>query len=178
MTSQNAPTPSGSPVRLQEPQAVLTPLTAAALFLVVTIEPGEEGVVRDLLADLAGLERTVGFRVPTAGLALVAGIGSDAWDRLFAGPRPAELHQFEALHGDRHSAPATPGDLLFHIRAAQHDLCFELASQIMDRLAGSVTVVELKAPAAGAISGAQILYLWRRCSTRKPALPLRPTLRR
>lgn len=142
MTSQTAPTPSGSPVRLQEPQAVLTPLTAAALFLVVTIEPGEEEVVRDLLADLAGLERTVGFRVPTAGLALVTGIGSDAWDRLFAGPRPAELHEFEALHGDRHFAPATPGDLLFHIRAAQHDLCFELASQIMDRLAGSVTVVD------------------------------------
>jgi putative iron-dependent peroxidase len=28
------------------------------------------------------------------------------------------------------------------MRAAQHDLCFELASQIMDRLAGSVTVVD------------------------------------
>jgi len=142
MTSQPAPTPSGSPVRLQEPQAVLTPLTAAALFLVVVIEPGGEGVVRDLLADLAGLERTVGFRIPTAGLALVAGVGSNAWDRLFAGPRPAELHQFEALRGDRHHAPATPGDLLFHIRAAQHDLCFELASLIMDRLVGSVTVVD------------------------------------
>jgi len=142
MTSQTEPTPPGSPVRLQEPQAVLTPLTAAALFLVVVIEPGGEGVVRDLLADLAGLERTVGFRVPTAGLVLVTGIGSDAWDRLFAGPRPAELHPFEALHGDRHHAPATPGDLLFHIRAAQHDLCFELASQIMDRLTGSVTVVD------------------------------------
>ena len=54
------PTPPGSPVRLQEPQAVLTPLAAAALFLVVTIDPGAEEVVRDLLADLAGLERTVG----------------------------------------------------------------------------------------------------------------------
>ena len=67
---------------------MLTPLTAAALFLVVTIDPGAEDVVRDLLADLSGLERTVGFRVPTAGLALVTGIGSDAWSRLFAGPGP------------------------------------------------------------------------------------------
>ena len=136
------PTPPGSPVRLQEPQAVLTPLTAAALFLVVTIDAGAEGAVRDLLADLAGLERTVGFRVPTAGLALVTGIGSDAWDRLFTGPRPAELHPFRELHGERHHAVSTPGDLLFHIRAAQADLCFELASQIMDRLTGSVTVVD------------------------------------
>ncbi len=121
---------------------MLTPLTAAALFLVATIEPGAEEVVRDLLADLSGLERTVGFRVPTAGLALVTGIGSDAWDRLFAGPRPAELHPFKELRGAHHHAVSTPGDLLFHIRATQADLCFELATLIMDRLAGSVVVVD------------------------------------
>jgi putative iron-dependent peroxidase len=131
-----------SPVRLQEPQAVLTPLTAAALFLVATIDPGAEEVVRDLLADLSGLERTVGFRVPTAALTLVTGIGSDAWDRLFAGPRPADLHPFIELRGDRHFAVSTPGDLLFHIRATQADLCFELASLIMDRLRSSVAVVD------------------------------------
>ncbi len=136
------PTRSGEPVRLQEPQAVLAPLTAAAIFLVVTIEPGGETTVRDFFEDLAGLERTVGFRAPSAGLALVAGVGSEAWDRLFDGPRPAELHPFEEIRGDRHHAVATPGDLLFHIRAAQHDLCFELASLIMDRLTGSVTVVD------------------------------------
>jgi putative iron-dependent peroxidase len=136
------PTEGGAPVRLQEPQAVLTPLTAAALFLVATIDPGGEEIVRNLLADLAGLERTVGFRVPTAGLALVTGIGSDAWDRLFTGPRPAELHPFKELRGDRHHAVPTPGDLLFHIRSTQADLCFELASLIMDRLRGSVVVVD------------------------------------
>jgi putative iron-dependent peroxidase len=136
------PTEGASPVRIQEPQAVLTPLTAAALFLVATIDPGAEAVVRDLLADLSGLERTVGFRIPTAALTLVTGIGSEAWDRLFAGPRPAELHPFIELSGDRHHAVSTPGDLLFHIRATQADLCFELASLIMDRLRGSVVVVD------------------------------------
>lgn len=129
-------------MRLQEPQAVLTPLTAASIFLVATIDSGGEDVVRDVLTDLSGLQRTVGFRVPTAGLALVAGIGSDAWDRLFAGPRPAELHRFVELHGDRHHAVSTPGDLLLHIRSAQQDVCFELATLIMERLAGSVTVVD------------------------------------
>jgi putative iron-dependent peroxidase len=136
------PTEGGPPVRLQEPQAVLTPLTAAAIFLVATVDAGAEGTVRDLLADISGLERTVGFRVPTAGLTLVTGIGSDAWDRLFGGPRPAELHPFRELQGDRHHAASTPGDLLFHIRATQADLCFELASLIMDRLRGSVDVVD------------------------------------
>ncbi|HXA34012.1 MAG TPA: Dyp-type peroxidase [Acidimicrobiales bacterium] len=123
-------------------QPVLTALTPSAVFLVLTIEDGGEPVVQDLLADLSGLARTVGFRAPQGGLAVVAGVGSAAWDRLFAGPRPADLHPFRALDGDRHQAPATPGDLLFHIRAATMDLCWELASLVVGRLAGSATVVD------------------------------------
>jgi len=123
-----------------EPQPVLSPLTAAAVFLVLTIASGGEQAVRDLLPDLAGLERSVGFRLPEGSLAVVAAIGSDAWDRLFAGPRPAELHPFRELAGDRHRAPATPGDLLFHIRANRMDLCFEFAAQLMARLGAAVAV--------------------------------------
>ncbi len=121
---------------------MLSQLTAAALFLVATINGGAEEIVRDLLMDLSGLVRTVGFRAPSAGLTLVTGIGADAWDRLFAGQRPTELHPFKELQGERHRALSTPGDLLFHIRSAQTDVCFELAAQIMERLAGSVTVID------------------------------------
>jgi putative iron-dependent peroxidase len=46
------------------------------------------------------------------------------------------------LTGRRHRAPATPGDLLFHLRARREDLCFELARLIMERLDGAVTVVD------------------------------------
>ena len=81
------------------PQPVLSPLTAPAIFLVATIDPGGEAAVGDLLSDLAGLQRAVGFRVPDGGLTCVAGIGSLAWDRLFAGPRPAELHPFRQVCG-------------------------------------------------------------------------------
>lgn len=124
------------------PQPVLTPLTSSAVFLVATIDTGGEDRVRDLLADLQGLQRTVGFREPDGGLAVVAGIGSAAWDRLYAGPRPAGLHPFQSLQGERHRAVSTPGDLLFHIRARRMDLCFEAAALIMDRLQGAVTVVD------------------------------------
>ena len=127
---------------MQEPQAVLTPLTAASIFLVATIEPGAEATAREVLADLSGLERAVGFRVPTAALALVTGIGAEAWDRMFSGPRPAQLHTLHEVRGQRHHAVSTPGDLLFHIRATQADVCFELATLIMDRLAGAATVVD------------------------------------
>ncbi|HEX8008479.1 MAG TPA: Dyp-type peroxidase, partial [Trebonia sp.] len=125
-----------------EPQPVVTPLTAAAIFLVVTVNPGGEETVRDLLADMAGLQRSVGFRIPDGGLACVAAVGSELWDRLFAGPRPAELHPFRELDGPRHRAPATQGDLLFHIRGNRMDLCFEFAAQVMARLAGAVTVAD------------------------------------
>jgi porphyrinogen peroxidase len=126
----------------REPQPVLSPLTAAAVFLVVTVNPGGEDTVRDLLADVAGLQRSVGFRIPGGALQVVAAVGAGAWDRLFAGPRPAELHPFTELNGPRHQAPATPGDLLFHIRATRMDLCFEFATQVMARLAGAVTVAD------------------------------------
>ncbi|HTU39004.1 MAG TPA: Dyp-type peroxidase [Acidimicrobiales bacterium] len=123
-------------------QSVLTPLTVSALFLVLTIDEGGEPVVQDLLADLSGLIRTVSFRSPESGLAVVAGIGSAAWDRLFGGPRPAELHPFRALDGGKHRAVTTPGDLLFHIRAATMDMCWELATLVSDRLSDVATVVD------------------------------------
>ncbi|MEU6533912.1 Dyp-type peroxidase [Streptomyces sp. NPDC046928] len=123
-----------------EPQMVLSPLTSAAIFLVVTIDSGGEDTVRDLLSDVASLERAVGFRAqPEGRLSCVTGIGSEAWDRLFSGARPALLHPFQELDGPVHRAVATPGDLLFHIRAARLDLCFALATEIMSRLRGAVT---------------------------------------
>ncbi|MFJ4518535.1 Dyp-type peroxidase [Streptomyces sp. NPDC088816] len=127
--------------RAPEPQPVLSPLTSAAIFLVLTVNPGGEPVVRDTLSELSGLQKAVGFRAtPEGKLSVVAGIGSEAWDRLFAGPRPAELHRFRELTGARHRAVSTPGDLLFHIRAARPDLCFALAAEIMERIRGVVTV--------------------------------------
>jgi putative iron-dependent peroxidase len=124
------------------PQPVLSPLTSAAIFQVMTIRPGGEAATRELLTDCAALVRSVGFRIPDGGLTCVASVGSAAWNRLFGGPRPAELHPFREMVGDRHRSVSTPGDLLFHIRAERMDLCFELAGQIMNRLRGAVTVVD------------------------------------
>ena len=130
------------PVEPPEPQPVLTPLTEAAVILVLTVDPGAEPDVHDLLADTAGLARSVGFRVPDGDLKCVVGIGSQLWDRLFDGPRPAGLHPFRPLTGAKHTAVSTPGDLIFHLRARRMDLCFELAAQLMVRLQGRAQVVD------------------------------------
>jgi putative iron-dependent peroxidase len=126
------------------PQPVSAPLTRAAIFLVVTINSGEDNcaVVRSFCADFAGLVRAVEFRDLEAGLSCVMGIGSDAWDRLFGDPRPAELHPFREFRAGSRHAIATPGDLLFHIRARRMDLCFEIAAQIMAKLGDAVTAVD------------------------------------
>ncbi|MFF5926639.1 Dyp-type peroxidase [Streptomyces hydrogenans] len=124
------------------PQLVLGPPTRAAVFLTLTVTPGREDDVRDGLRELSGLSRSVAFRARDDALACVAGLSSDAWDRLAGGPRPRELHPFTPLQGPRHLAPATPGDLLLHLRARRADLCFELARLVLDGFGDAVTVVD------------------------------------
>ena len=125
-------------------QPVAAPLTRAAIFLVVTVNPGEDhhAAVRSMCGDLAALLRTVGFREPAENLSCIMGFGSEVWDRLFGLPRPAELHGFREIRAGARHAVATLGDLLFHIRAERMDLCFELAAQIMTRLGGAVSPVD------------------------------------
>src|SRR5215467_6453823 len=126
------------------PQPVVGPLTRAAIFLVVCIRQDEaaHAQVRAFCADLAGLVRAVEFRDVEAGLTCIAGFGSDAWDKLFGAPRPAELHPFREIRSSGRHAVSTPGDILFHIRAKRIDLCFELATQIMESLGDAVSVAD------------------------------------
>jgi putative iron-dependent peroxidase len=128
-----------------EPQALIAELTGAAIFLVTVVRPGADsiGAVRALCGDLAGLVRAVGFRDLDGRLSCVAGFGSAVWDQLAGpGPRPAGLHPFKEIKAGSRHAVATPGDVLFHIRATRMDLCFELATHIMTRLGDAVTVVD------------------------------------
>jgi putative iron-dependent peroxidase len=125
-------------------QPVAAPLTRAAIFLVVALNPGSENraTVRSFCGDLAALFRAVEFRDLEGGLSCVMAVGSEAWDRLFGSPRPAELHVFREIRAGARHAVSTPGDLLFHIRAKRMDLCFELATQIIARIGDAVSLVD------------------------------------
>jgi porphyrinogen peroxidase len=126
------------------PQPVVGPLTRSAIFLVLCIRQDEEAYprLRAFCADLSGLIRAVEFRDVEAGLTCIAGFGSDAWDKLFGAPRPAELHPFQEIRSGGRHAMSTPGDILFHIRAKRMDLCFELATQIMASIEDIVSVAD------------------------------------
>src|SRR5206468_3222120 len=137
-------TPRASDISHVVPQAVATPLTRAAIFLVVTINPGDghRALIRSFCADMAALVRSVGFREQEGTLSCVVGFGSDAWDQLFGKPRPRDLHKFREIRAGERHAVSTPGDVLFHIRAQRMDLCFELATQITARLGPAISPVD------------------------------------
>ena len=123
---------------------MVAPLTRAAIFLVVTVNPGDpqRATVRAFCEDFPALVRAVAFRDLEGYLSCVLGFGSSAWDRLFGRDRPAELHVFREIEAGSRHAVSTPGDILFHIRAARMDLCFELATQFMARLGNAVAPVD------------------------------------
>jgi porphyrinogen peroxidase len=125
----------------QVPQPVLAPLSRAAIFLVACVKPDRASydTVRSLCGDLPGIYRAVDFRRIEAGLSCVAAFGSQAWDQLFGNPRPRELHPFREIRSGERHAVATPADLLFHIRAREMDLCFELVSQILERIGSAIS---------------------------------------
>src|SRR5215470_2345896 len=143
MASEPISAPASAP-ELAVSQLVSSPLTHSAIFLVVSIDPGEENRAKVLsfCPALSGLVRAVGFRDLEGAVTCILGVGSEAWDRLFGSPRPAELHPFREFRSGPRHAVSTPGDLIFHIRARRMDLCFELATQILSRLAGAVTTVD------------------------------------
>ncbi|MFD5865228.1 Dyp-type peroxidase [Agromyces sp. NPDC127015] len=125
-------------------QQVDAPLSRSAVFLTVTIGPTPEQLktALEVVAGIDDLVKSVGFRDLGANLSCIVGIGSGAWDRLGRSDRPAELHPFAAIAGPKHTAPSTPGDLLFHIRAERPDFCFEFERLLFEQLGDSVEVVD------------------------------------
>jgi len=91
-------------------QLVASPLTPAAIFLVVTVNPGPEAetAIRSLCPELANLLRAIGFRDLEGNLSCIMSFGSEVWARLFGIPQPAELHPFRATAAHRLITPNFP----------------------------------------------------------------------
>ncbi|MWV48854.1 hypothetical protein GRS96_06130 [Rathayibacter sp. VKM Ac-2803] len=89
-----------------EPQAVVAPLSRSAVFLSVDIVGGQDAAdrVRDVIADVGGLLRAVGFRDLGGRLSCLVGVVSDAWDRFGSATRPQRLHDFQEVAGAVHTA--------------------------------------------------------------------------
>jgi putative iron-dependent peroxidase len=122
-------------------QSVEAPLSRSAVFLVMQSGDDLDGI-RGALGAVPDLVKNVGFRDLGGRLSCIVAIGSTLWDRLSPDRRPAELHPFKEIRGPVHSAPSTPGDLLFHLRAEREDMTFELERQLLDALGDAARVVD------------------------------------
>ncbi len=127
-----------------EPQAVCNPTTRCAIFIVAVLSPGATSAakLRDWCGDVAALTRSVSKRAPDGSLSCVCGLGSTAWDAVCGTPRPAGLHPFREFGSVPRVAPATPGDILLHIRADDMGVCFELARELLLKLGDAAKVVD------------------------------------
>ncbi len=124
------------------PQTIITRKHPHAYFLVLTLADGDVADhVRDVVSGFPGTVRSVSSRAPESNLVGIIGIGSAAWDRLYSGPRPALLHPFRELRGP-HTAPATPGDLLIHLKSDSMGLCYEVATKVVDDFGAAAGVVD------------------------------------
>ena len=125
-------------------QSVDAPLSRATVLLILTVSPDVEAlpVVCSVLNAIDDLVKTVSFRDLHAKLSCVVGIGRELWDRIDSTKRPRELRSFVSVRGPVHSAPSTPGDLLFHIRSDRRDLCFEFETILLEAFDSSVVVID------------------------------------
>ncbi len=100
-------------------------------------------MIQDLAEHLPAFENSLNIRYPDAGLAVAFGFSRKSWDYLFPNAkRPKELEEFEPVVGPKYTAPATPADLFFHVRAKDSAVPFELMTMVMERIQDNVTVLD------------------------------------
>ncbi|OYO07757.1 Dyp-type peroxidase [Enemella evansiae] len=128
-----------------EPQAIDAPMTTAAAFLVLTVGDGDDATTtaRGVVAGIDDLIKDVRIRANGRPFTCNVGISDHVWDRLTGNrPKPKELKPFTEIKGAKHTAVATPGDLLFHIRADSTDLVIEFEKLLLEALGDSVSTVD------------------------------------
>ena len=97
--------------------------------------------MRELLADVSALKRSVGFRIPEGELVCVTGIGSVLWDRLFGDGRRARATCTRSRASPAASTPRPPPPETCSSTSAPTGSTSASSSsaRLMDRLDGAAT---------------------------------------
>ncbi|RNI24380.1 Dyp-type peroxidase [Flexivirga caeni] len=127
-----------------QPQDVAKPLTQSAAFLVLVIKDGDEAMsrVRSVVAGTGDLIKDVRIRSAENFFSCNVGIGHRVWIDLTGKPAPKELKPFTEIKGAKHTAVATPGDLLFHLRADNLGLIVEFEKLLLEAFGDAVTAAD------------------------------------
>jgi putative iron-dependent peroxidase len=127
-----------------EPQYINAPMTAAAAFLVLVVKDDDASVAtaRSVVASTDDLIKNVRIRDDRSVFTCNVGISHRVWGSLTGKPAPGELAPFKEVRGAKHTAVATAGDLLYHIRADSTDLIIEFEKILLEAFGDSVTAVD------------------------------------
>jgi putative iron-dependent peroxidase len=122
--------------------AILPEPGPSALFLVLRVpRRAEDGpAVADVLSRVPALTARVAALDRRAKVASAVSLGSELWEVVSPGRRPAGLHPFVPLAVEGRSAPSTGGDILLHVVSRRGDLNLELAVRFRAALHDTVEV--------------------------------------
>lgn len=121
-------------------QGIIAPNGVAATFLTLLVKDASKA--KGVVASVPDLTKNVAVRDAQSELNVTVGIGSNVWDEITGLPRPKELHPFKEVRGAKYTAPSTPGDLFFQVRANRRDLIFEFERQLLNKFGTSVETVD------------------------------------
>lgn len=128
----------------QAQSGILPEASSQALFITLNVQAGDSSLenCRKMLKACPTLTTALQAAYPDAGLCSTISIGAGCWTALMKSARPAQLMDFQARTLGLLKAPATPADILLHIRSERRDINFELARQILAVAGESVSIHE------------------------------------
>jgi len=127
-----------------EPQSIDAPLSAAAAFLVLVVKDDEASLAtaRSVVGSIDDLVKDVRIRAGGGVFTCNVGISHRAWGPLTGKPAPSELAPFKEVRGATHTAVATAGDLLYHIRAESMGVIIEFEKLLLEAFGDSVNAID------------------------------------
>ena len=129
---------------MQPQSAILPESLRHSLFVVARMrDVDSDADTAAVVKACASLPRILG-EVSTIGARVngVVGFGLEMWTRCSPGGRPDGLREFETIWGEPKSAPATGGDVFFHVNSDRIDLNYEVMRRVTRPVVSLLDVIE------------------------------------
>ena len=144
MNSTSSPISATQRALDTEPQSIDAPLSTAAAFLILVIMDDDSSIAtaRSVVGSTDDLVKDVRIRTEGGVFTCNVGISHRVWGPLTGKPAPSELAPFKEVRGAKHTAVATEGDLLYHIRAESMGVIIEFEKLLLEAFGDSVTAID------------------------------------
>ncbi|MFC6171155.1 Dyp-type peroxidase [Loigolactobacillus jiayinensis] len=135
------------PIDVRDAQAVYKDAGENIIFQTLLLkrddQAAELAAIQDLAENMQSVINSMVIRYPEGRLSISFGLSAAAWTYLFPNaPRPKELETFTTIEGPKYVAPATGGDLFFHVRAQTAAITYEVMDQLGSFIQAATTVLD------------------------------------